>query len=393
MNMNKERAVAKIASVPFVLMRGGTSKGVFFDEGDVPQDRAALTSFLLDIFGSPDKRQIDGLGGADKLTSKAAIIGRPIRPDSDVTYLFGQVGIQAPEVDFNLNCGNLTAAVGVYAIEQGFVHGADGNASVRVHNLNTDRIIRVDVPVTGGVPDVEGDLEIGGVPGTGAPISLDFSQATGAITGKFLPLGAAMTLLTVPGHGQFEVSVVDCANLVVFVSADSVGMRGDETPDEIDHNVDLKTVLNAIRAEVAARVGLEEYWRSRSVPSTPMCVVVQRPLTYRPYTGGREILATSIDLTCRQFSTGATSKAMAATVTACTGVACRVPGSVANRYLSDRASTNQRVSIGHPSGIINVESVVDTLDGNIRVGAAKILRTARRIADGKVYSKNSRRSA
>src|SRR5690606_15673081 len=137
-------------------MRGGTSKGVFFHEHDVPEDRAALTPFLLDIFGAPDKRQIDGLGGADKLTSKAAIIGKPVRPDSDVTYLFGQVGIEAAEVDFNLNCGNLTAAVGVFAIEEGLVKAVQGHTSVRVHNLNTDRLIRVDVPVSGGVPVVEG---------------------------------------------------------------------------------------------------------------------------------------------------------------------------------------------------------------------------------------------
>src|SRR5690606_14542034 len=136
-----EKAMRSHAGTPFVLMRGGTSKGVFLHERDVPQDRAALTSFLLDIFGAPDKRQIDGLGGADKLTSKAAIIGTPIRPDSDVTYLFGQVGIQAAEVDFNLNCGNLTAAVGVYAIEEGLVDGTEGQTSVRVHNLNTDRVI------------------------------------------------------------------------------------------------------------------------------------------------------------------------------------------------------------------------------------------------------------
>src|SRR5690606_30885380 len=265
-----------------------------------------------------------------------------------------------------------------------------GQTSVRVHNLNTDRVIRVDVPVSGGAPKVQGDLAIGGVPGTGAPISLDFSQAAGAITGKLLPLGAAVTTLPVPGYGKFQVSVVDCANLVVFVSAESVGMAGDETPDQIDQNSGLKAMLNAIRAEVAERVGLGDYWRSRSVPSTPMCVVVQRPLTFQPFTGGDVVRAESIDLTCRQFSTGATSKALAATVTACTGVACRVPGSVANQHLGERASRRQAISIGHPSGIINVDSALTAQDGGLRVTTATIWRTARRIADGKVYAKRER---
>lgn len=375
------------SSTPFVLMRGGTSKGVFFHEGDVPAERAALISFLLDAFGSPDKRQIDGLGGADKLTSKAAIIGKPVRPDSDVTYLFGQVGIEAAEVDFNLNCGNLTAAVGVFAVEEGLISPSEGHTSVRVHNLNTDRIIRVDVPVRDGSPVEEGSLAIGGVPGTGAPIRLDFSQASGAITGRLLPLGEAVTRLSVPNHGVVEVSVVDCANLVVYVAAEAVGMAGDETPAQIDQNSELTARLNAIRAEVAYRVGLGDYWSSRSVPSTPMCVVVQRPLTYQPYTGGEAVSADAIDLTCRQFSTGATSKAMAATVTACTGVACRVPGSITQRYLNPQALPRQKISIGHPSGIIDVESALDQRDGGMMVGTAAIWRTARRIADGRIYAK------
>ncbi|NYT36406.1 3-methylitaconate isomerase [Allopusillimonas soli] len=374
-------------STPFVLMRGGTSKGIFFHEKDVPQDRSVLVPFLLDIFGSPDRRQINGMGGADKLTSKAAIIGAPIKSNTDVTYLFGQVGIIAPEVDFNLNCGNLTAAVGVFALEEGLVQGADSSALVRVHNLNTDRVIHVHVPMSGGVPVEAGDFSIGGVPGTGAPIGLDFSRAAGAITGELLPLGGVMTHLSVPGYGSIDVSVVDCANLVVFVAADTIGMVGTETPEQIDQNDDLKKKLNAIRAEVAARVGLSQYWHSRTAPSTPMCVVVQRPSTYQPFTGGDPIHATSIDLTCRQFSTGATSKAMAATVTACTGVACRISGSVANQYVGQHTSADSMLRLGHPSGIIEVESKLIPDESRILIDSAMIWRTARRIADGRVYTR------
>ena len=164
---------------PFVMMRGGTSKGVFFNAADVPADRAQLEKVILDVFGSPDRRQIDGLGGADKLTSKAAIIGPPVIADTDVTYLYGHVGITVAEVDFNANCGNLLAAVGIYAIEEGIVPMVEGVTRVRIHNLNTDKAMAAEVPVRNGEIVLEGDLAIAGVPGTGAPIALDFSRTAG----------------------------------------------------------------------------------------------------------------------------------------------------------------------------------------------------------------------
>lgn len=381
--------MSKPVMVEFVLMRGGTSKGVFLSAEDVPKNREALQRYLLDIFGSPDPRQIDGLGGAEKLTSKAAIIGRPVLPGTDVTYLFAQVGIQASEVDFNLNCGNLTAAVGMYAIQQGYVAAKDGVTRVRIHNLNTDKILIADVPVRDGEPLAEGDFAIGGVPGTGAPIALDFSGAAGAITGQLLPLGAPAVLLAVPDYGQIEVSVVDCANLVVFVSADALGMAGTETPAQLDSNAALVAKVDAIRRVVAHRVGLGNYWDARMAPSTPMCVVVQKPLTYQSYTTGEVISAGSVDLLCRQYSTGATSKAMAATVTSCTGVACRIPGTVAERYLAATANSGSPIRIGHPSGIIHVESAVSASEsGSYSVNTATIWRTARRIAEGRVFLKN-----
>jgi hypothetical protein len=382
--MNKQFAV------PFVLMRGGTSKGVFLREQDAPRDRRELSAFLLDLFGSPDRRQIDGLGGADKLTSKAAIIGKPSVSGADLDYLFGQVGIHAPEVDFNLNCGNLTAAVGMYAIQQGLVAPVEGMTTVRIHNVNTGKIIYADVPVADGEPLVEGDLAIGGVPGTGAPIALDFQRATGSMTGRLLPLGAPAVALQVPGHGSFEVSVVDGANLVIFVAAESVGMSGTETPDQIDHNAELVARLNAIRREVAHRVGLGDYWESRAAPSTPFCVVVQRPTAYRTFSTGAEIGAVDIDLVCRQYSTASTSKALAATVTSCTGVACRIAGTIPARYLSARAAQRELIAIGHPSGIIGVESRVEQVDAGYEVRRATIFRTARRIAEGTAYLKRAK---
>jgi 2-methylaconitate cis-trans-isomerase PrpF len=368
-------------------MRGGTSKGVFLRAEDVPAERERLAPLLLDLFGSPDRRQIDGLGGAEKLTSKAAIIGRPVMAGTDLTYLFGQVGIHAPEVDFNLNCGNLTAAVGMYAIQQGLVQAREGITTVRIHNLNTGKIIHADVPVADGEALSEGDLAIGGVPCTGAPIALDFSRATGSITGKLLPLGAPIVTLDVPGVGGIDVSVVDGANLVVFVAAESLGMRGTEAPAEIDHNAALVAKIDAIRRDVAHRVGLGDYWDSRSAPSTPMCVVVQHSRDYQTFTDGREIAGATIDLVCRQYSTASTSKAMAATVTSCVGVACRIEGSIPNRMLGARARNRDLIEIGHPSGVIGVEVRAGYGPEGFVVHSARILRTARRIAEGVAYLK------
>ena len=245
------------SGIPFYLLRGGTSKGVFLNRQSVPEDRGELSSFLLDVFGSPDPRQIDGLGGADKLTSKAAVLGAASVPHADIDYLFAQVGINHAEVDFNLNCGNLSAAVGAYAIEAGYVTVKDnGHTDVRIYNVNTKRVIHASVPVHGGRVVYEGDLSIDGVPGTGAAIDLDFREATGALTGKLLPLGDVVTRLDVPEYGPIDVSVVDGANLIVVVGAGDLGMQGTESPAEIDGNVTLVKKIQAIRQQVGNASGL-----------------------------------------------------------------------------------------------------------------------------------------
>lgn len=376
--------------LPFVLMRGGTSKGVFLRAEDVPADRKQLTSLLLDLFGSPDRRQIDGLGGADKLTSKAAIIGRPQREGTDVTYLFGQVGTLRAEVDYNLNCGNLTAAVGVYAIEERLVAPVEGITLVRVHNVNTDRVIGVEVPVKNGRPVWRGDLVIGGVPGTGAPISLDFSQAVGAITGQVLPTGNATDILDVPGVGAVEVSIVDGANMAVYVHHETLGMSGIEAPEEIDSNEDLKRRMDAIRCAVAYRCGLRDYWDARQAPSTPMLIVLRPAADYRTCTQGDPVAAADIDLVVRQFASGSASKTLAGTLTATTGMACRMPGTLPYRLLAaTRGNPDRPLAFGHPSGIIHVEADVDQASAGQtpQVRRMAIQRTARRIAEGRAYLK------
>lgn len=376
--------------LPFVLMRGGTSKGVFLRAQDVPTDRAQLTPLLLDLFGSPDRRQIDGLGGADKLTSKAAVIGPPVREGTDVTYLFGQVGTVRAEVDYNLNCGNLTAAVGLYAVQEGLVAAAEGITVVRVHNLNTDRIVRVEVPTRDGQAQWRGDLAIGGVPGTGAAISLDFAQAVGAITGRLLPTGQPADTLVVPGMGPVEVSIVDGANLAVYVHAAALGMSGIEPPEQIDADEDLKRRMDAIRQAVAYRCGLQAYWDARLAPSTPMLIVLSAPADYRTCTQGDLVEAAGLDLVVRQYASGSASKTLAGTLTATTGIACCLPGSLPQGLLGGlRARSPGTLAFGHPSGVIEVQVQLDaSAAGPPVVHRLAIQRTARRLAEGRAFLKS-----
>jgi Uncharacterized protein conserved in bacteria len=372
-------------SIPFVLMRGGTSKGIFLRAEDVPTDRDALTDLLLDLFGSPDRRQIDGLGGADKLTSKAAIIGKPVRSDSDVSYLFGQVGTVRAEVDFNLNCGNLLAAVGMYAIEEGLVPPNEGVTLVRVHNLNTDRIVRVGVPVHDGVPQWRGEFSIGGVPGFGAPISLDFSHATGAITGRVLPTGNSLDIWEIPEAGSIELSIVDGANMAVYVHASSLGMAGTESPEEIDNNAALKSRMDAIRRAVAYRCGLRQYWDARQAASTPMLIVVSEPADYLTCTQGERIQADKFHLAVRQFASGSASKTLAATLTATSGLACAIAGTLPHRLVGQTNSRSPgRIAFGHPSGIAYIDIAVSE---KLCIEQLRVMRTARRIAGGRVFLK------
>lgn len=375
------------ATIPFRLMRGGTSKGVFMPRTHLPDDREALTRVLLQIFGSPDPRQINGMGGGDKLTSKAAIMGAPSVSHADIDYLFAQIGIHHPEVDFNLNCGNLTAAAAAYAVHEGYVQSVGDRAQVRIHNVNTRRIITATVPLRDGAVLEEGDLAIGGVPGTGAPIALDFSQATGAITGALLPLGQATTTLDIAHHGPIQASVIDGPNLIVLVAADDLGMTGTETPDEIDRNAELTNLMQRIRETVAIETGLGDYWRSRAAPSTPMLVAVQSPRAYRTYTTGAMVGEDDTDLVCRQYSTSATSKALAATVSAAVGMACSMPGTIAACYL--RPGAGPAFRLGHPTGTITVEAQALACPGKVpTIKKAVIQRTAHLIARGELFVTN-----
>ena len=244
--------------LPAVLMRGGSSKGVFFHARDLPADRAELDRILLAVLGSPDPygRQLDGMGGGISSLSKAVVIGPSTRPGADVDYTFAQVSVDRPAVDWTGNCGNLSSAVGPFATDEGLVRARDGEALVRIHQANTRKLIHARFPVADGRAEVRGDFAIAGVAGTGARIRLDFLEPGGSQTGALLPTGRAVDRLEVAGLGTVRATLVDAANPAVFVEAGDLGLTGGESPEAIEARADLMAVLDRVRRAAGVSMGL-----------------------------------------------------------------------------------------------------------------------------------------
>jgi 2-methylaconitate cis-trans-isomerase PrpF len=372
-----------------VIMRAGTSKGVFIMKNELPNDPEKRDAVIRAIYGSPDVRQIDGLGGADPLTSKLAIISPSTREDADVDYTFAQVSITGPIVDYKGNCGNISSGVGPFAIDEGLVEAKEPVTVVRIHQTNTDKILVAEVPVKGGKAAVEGDFAIDGAPGTGAKITLDFSDTQGSVTGKLLPTGNPKDVIEVDGN-KYEISIVDAANPLVFIKAQELGMNGTETPDEIDNNKPLMDKIEKIRGVAAEMIGLVEE-RSQAAaqsPYIPFFAIVSPPQNYKAY-NGKEVKGEDIDMVSRLLFMLKMHKTYPGTGTVCTGAAARIPGSVAWEVLREEAKSRIKINIGHPAGIIPVESEAEDVNGEIKLKRAAFYRTARRIMEGYVFVKKS----
>jgi hypothetical protein len=369
-----------------VVMRGGTSRALFVLRGDLPAQPELRDRVILRMYGSPDVRQIDGMGGADPLTSKLAIIGPPTREGADVDYTFGQVSIEEALVDYKGNCGNISSAVGPFAIDEGFVDPVEPKTAVRIHQTNTGSILVAEVPVVNGKAAVQGDYHIDGVPGTGARIDLDFSDTAGAVTGRILPTGNPMDRMDAEGVGPVDVSVVDAGNPCVFVRARDLGIAGTETPDEIDANQVLKDRIERMRGTVAAEIGLVGDWRAaaRESPYIPFFVLVSPPADYVDFTSGRMIEAQDVDLVARLLFMLRAHKAYAVTGTVCTGAAAKIPGTIVHQAARPESRGRSLARIGHPAGVIESEVVV-RLDEGVHLSRASMGRTARRIMEGYVF--------
>jgi 2-methylaconitate cis-trans-isomerase PrpF len=345
----------------------------------MPEDRVLWDSFLLDIMGSPDQRQIDGLGGGNSLTSKAAIIKKSEVDGIDVEYTFAQVSIENQLVDFKGNCGNISSAVGPYAIEQGLVAAVSPVTAVRIFNTNTQKVIIAEVEVENGQVKTEGQCEIPGVPGTGSPIYLSFTDAQGAVTGKLFPTDNPIDRIETR-NGPIDVSIIDVANPLVFVRAEDVGLTGTELPHEF--TAEKLAELEEIRS-AAAEMCLFSTKEEATVksPAVPKLTIIAPPETYADV-NGVERKAHEMDCRIRMMSMQKPHQALAITGAICTTAGAFLKDTVLNDVIQVE---NTVLRLGHPSGII--ETKVDMIAGHI--GNIKVVRTARMILEGFVYTKHN----
>ncbi|MBX9699116.1 MAG: PrpF family protein [Acetobacteraceae bacterium] len=371
--------------IPAVFMRGGSSKGVFFHARDVPADRATLDPLLLAVLGSPDPygRQLDGMGGGISSLSKAVIIGPPTREDADVDYTFAQVSVDKPVVDWKGNCGNLSAAVGPFAVDEGLVRVADGeDALVRIHQVNTRKLIHARFPVREGRAVVGGDFAIAGVAGTGARIRLDFLEPGGTQTPHVLPTGNAMDLLEVPGLGPLRASLVDAANPAVFIDARDVGLTGAELPEQIEARADLMALFDRIRRLAGVAMGLAATPEAVGLAS-PRVAVVAPPLP-APTLDGQVLDPRGHDITIRMLSMERPHRAVPMTGAMGLAVACRIAGSIP-QALTVPGPRPEEIRVAHASGVVAVGAEVrrSNSDGWFAESAV-VFRTARRLMQGQV---------
>jgi 2-methylaconitate cis-trans-isomerase PrpF len=369
------------AFIPAVFMRGGSSKGVFFHAKHLPADRARQDPIFLAVLGSPDpyQRQLDGMGGGVSSLSKAVIVGPPTHPDADVDYTFAQVAVDRPLVDWSSNCGNLSSAIGPFAVDEGLVRASDGEALVRIHQVNTRRIIHARFPVRGGRAAVAGDFAMAGVAGTGARIRLDFLAPGGGATGALLPTGNVVDTLAHDGR-RYRATLIDAANACVFLDARECGLTGTEHPDAIEADPALMARLDALRRIAALRMGLCATPEAAPL-AIPKVAVVAPPAAYRALDGAQHAAA-SHDIAVRMISMERAHRAVPLTGAMALGVACRIAGSVPQAMAA--AIARDEVRVANPSGILSVGAEVSRRETGWFADSAVVFRTARRLMQGAV---------
>ena len=379
--------------IPATYMRGGTSKGVFFRLQDLPAAAqtpgAARDALLMRVIGSPDPygKQIDGMGGATSSTSKTVIVSRSSRPDHDVDYLFGQVSIDKAFVDWSGNCGNLSAAVGPFAISNGLVDAErvpqDGIATIRIWQANIGKTIIAQVPMTKGAVQETGDFELDGVTFPAAEVQLEFmdpaAEEEGA-GGSMFPTGNLVDDLEVPGVGTLKATMINAGIPTVFVNADAIGYTGTELQDAINGDAKALAMFETIRAYGAVRMGLiRDIGEAATRQHTPKVAFVAPPKDYVS-SSGKQVKAADIDLLVRALSMGKLHHAMMGTAAVAIGTAAAIPGTLVN--LAAGGGERHAVRFGHPSGTLRVGAEATRVDGEWSVKKAIMSRSARVLMEG-----------
>jgi len=351
-------------AIPCTVMRGGTSKGLYFRLEDLPADMSTRDAVLLAAMGSPDIRQIDGMGGAHPLTSKIAVVGPSTHADADVDYLFLQAVVDEPRIDAGQNCGNLLAGVGPFALEEGMFPARDGVTEVRINMLNTQSLASAAIQTPGGKVRYDGDARIDGVPGTAAPIPIDFLDVAGSSCGALLPTGKARDVID-----GVEVTCIDNGMPVVVMRATDFGKTGYESPEDLEADTVLKSRVEAIRLRVGPMMNLGDVTK-KTVPK--MCLVA-------PAQQGGAICT-------RNFIPHRVHEAIGVFGAVSVATACVVPGSVAAEVagIADVEAVKE-LEIEHPTGFFTVAMDVTLEGGEVKVRRSALLRTARRLMRGEVY--------
>lgn len=375
--------------IPAVYYRGGTSKGVFFKLSDLPQAAQqpgdARDKILLRVLGSPDPygKQIDGLGNASSSTSKAVILDKSSRPDHDVDYLFGQVSIDKPFVDWSGNCGNLTAAVGAFAIANSLIDPAkipeNGLCTVRIWQKNIGKTIVAHVPVTNGEVQETGGFELDGVTFPAAEVQIEFLEPADG-EGDMFPTGNLTDELDVPGIGRLKATLINSGIPTIFVNAEDIGYTGTELQDDINNDADALAKLESIRAHGALKMGLISHLEEAATRQhTPKIAWVSAPKEYVS-SSGKNIQAGDIDLLVRAMSMGKLHHAMMGTASVAIATAAAVPGTLVN--LAAGGGGRNEVRFGHPSGTLRVGAAAEQVDGKWTATKAVMSRSARVIMEG-----------
>jgi len=387
--MSRVPAYAPQIRIPATYMRGGTSKGVFFKLTDLPVAAqvpgAARDKLLLRVIGSPDPygKQTDGMGGATSSTSKAAILAKSTQPDHDVDYLFGQVAIDKAFVDWSGNCGNLTSAVGSYAIHAGLVDPArvpeNGLCVVRIWQANIRKTIVAHVPVSQGQVQETGDFELDGVTFPSAEVQIDFVKPVDGDESMF-PTGNIVDDLEVPGVGTFKATLINAGIPTLFLNAADLGYTGCELQDAINSDPTALARFETIRAHGAVRMGLiKEVAEASNRQHTPKVAIVAPAANYTA-SSGKAIAASEIDLNVRALSMGKLHHAMMGTAAVAIGTAAAIPGTLVN--LAAGGGARKVVTFGHPSGTLKVGATASQINGDWKVEKVVMSRSARILMEG-----------
>ena len=373
-------------SIDGTLLRGGTSRGLYVTPEQLPPAGDRRDELLIDLFGTPDPLQIDGIGGGNSHTSKVMLVESADGSDADVDYTFGQVGIDTPTVDWSGNCGNLTSGVGPFALLTGLVDADEPVTEVVLYNTNTDTYIDQSIPTVDGEPAVDGEYRIDGIPGTGARIDSYVRDPGGAVTDRLLPTGNRTDTLRVDGD-DYTVSLVDAANPNVFLRARDLGLDGRELPEELA-DPPLLDRLEAIRGAACERLGLVEDRRDAADEraAIPQLAIVSEPRAAECVSGGR-IEAAEMDITARVITTQTPHHSYATTGAMCLAAATRIDGTIPAAFARDTepGSEPTDVTIGHPKGTITIGVETAIREGDLTIERVRVGRTARLLVDGELY--------